>query len=227
VLTSSSFTLAQAIKSLFKIELSKQLQIKTLVHSLQKSNVIKSTKVQPTGGFGSRGKIYIQRDQFDLIYNAVILQGLFSETKKITKILNDSKECLFRQQMADFASVILVERQSIVGITLLPPEVDQFLKILGSDVDLSCNRLPNPFKILPQLILNESTNTIQAFIAQNTVLSDGDSMMLYYLDGDLEMAWKAAQQLETNDLRLNQYKSLIVKEYSEAQEFEELLDLIK
>lgn len=220
-------SLADAITLLFDMELSKQPQIKHALNSLVRNNVISNTKESLGGGLGSRSRIWIHPDQLNLIFNAVILQGLFSETKKITKILEDSGKCNFRHEMADFAQVILLGRQSIVGISLLPDEVRDFINMLGSDTSLIDKRLPNPFKKLPQLVLSENTSTIQAILAQSTVLSEGDTMMIHYLNGDLNNAWVAAQKLDTADSTLIKYKSLIEREYVDAQEFDELLDILK
>lgn len=220
-------SLADAIDNIFGIQLSKHHQIKHALNSLVRNEVIEHEQDAPSGGHGSRGRIWVYRDQLDLIHNAVILQGLFSDTKIITKIIKDSGSCAFRCKMAEFAQVILVGRQSIVGISLLAVEVKTFLRILGSDTELTIKRLPNPFEILPQLVLAQGTSAIESLLAQGATQMSGDTMMIHYLNEDLEAAWGAAQQMDVDDPILQKYKALIEREYTEAQEFDDLLDALR
>ena len=222
----NKFSLADAVERLFGLPLSKHLSIKTALTSLIRSKVITAEKELLGGGYGSRKRIWIALDQLMLIHNAVILQGLFSDVRTISAILKDSGKFEYRRRMTDFARVILIGRQSIVGVSLLPEKVMLFLDLLGSEMDLSSHYLPNPFEALPQLVLPESIGAIQALLAQSTVLSNGDTMMAHYLNGDLEKAWEAARQLDIDDPTLGQYKALIEKEYAEAKEFDELLDFL-
>jgi hypothetical protein len=219
--------LAEAVERVFGIVLSKHQTIRYALNSLIKSEVLEHSKEPISYAEGGRSRILIHRDQFDKLHNAVVLQGLFSETKTITAILKDSGKFEYRHKIADFAQNILVGRQSIVGISLLPAEVKGFLEMLGSDKDLATNRLPNPFHVLPQLVLDQGTSVIQQMLAQSSVLSQGDSMMAHYLNDDLESAWQAAQQLDIADPTLGQYKALIEREYREASEFDVLLDNLK
>jgi hypothetical protein len=217
-------TLAETVRAIFGIEVSKHLAIKHALNSLIKGNVIGHTKEALGGGLGSRSRILIHRDQLDLVHNAVVLQGLFSDTKSITKLLKDQG---YRIKMADFAKTILVGRQSIVGVSLLPAEVSRFLDMLASDTDLRTHRLPQPFLDLPQLVLEAGTSTIQALLAQSSALSAGDTMMAHYFNGDLELARQAAQSVTVEDNKLDQFKRLIEREYAEAKEFDDLLDILK
>ncbi|TOP04209.1 hypothetical protein CGH23_23885, partial [Vibrio parahaemolyticus] len=77
---------------------------------------------------------------------------------------------------------------------------------------------------LPQLSIGNITSVMQALLAQSAVLSDGETMMLYYLNGDLEKAYEAASSLQTEHPVLSKYQSLISQQYLEANEFDNLLD---
>jgi len=219
--------LAQAVDILFGISLSKHPKIKTALTSLVRNKVIESITESPGGGRGSRGQSWVFRDQLNLLHNAVIIQGLFPSLSDIKKLLKSSGKCPDRQKYAGIAQAILIDKQSIVGISLLREEVKLFIDMLGSDIDLSKNKLPSPFETLPQLILPESTSAIQALLAQAAVLSAGDTMMIHYLNNDLKGAWAAAQQLQGDNSILNKYKALIEKKYAEAQEFDELLEIFR
>jgi hypothetical protein len=217
-------TIAEIIRGMFEFELSQCLPIKHALNSFIKSGLIQSNKEKLGGGKDSRSRIWIEPGQKDLIYNIIVLQAVFSDSKTITRILQDQS---YRQKMADFASMILVDKQSVIGISLLSDKTYNFIKLLKSDTDLRNIRLTSPFDTLPQLILNQSTNTMQLLVTQAASLAGHDSMMIHYLNNDLESAWEAAQSVEINDERLGKYKALIEKEYQEAKEFDELLNFLQ
>lgn len=224
VSASDKLTLAETVRSIFGIEVSKHPAIKHAVNSLIKSNVIGHTKDKIGGGVGSRSRIWIHRDQLDLVHNAIVLQGLFSDTKSITKLLKDKA---YRSKMTNLAKIILVGRQSIVGVSLLPTEVSRFLDMLASDADLTLHRLPMPFETLPQLILEEGTSAIQILLTQSSALSSGDTMMAHYFEGNLKLAWQSAQAINISNESLDEFKQLVEREYLEAKEFDDLLDMLK
>jgi hypothetical protein len=109
----------------------------------------------------------------------------------------------------------------------MPLQVDQFLSQLTSDCDLRTQRLPNPFECLPQLVLAKGTSMMPALLAQSSSLTTGDAMMVHYLNDEIEQAWKASQSISSDDTKLMRFKHLIEKEYREAVEFDDLLDLLQ
>ncbi len=217
-------TQAVMIKSLFGFELSKYKQVKAALDSLVKSNVIKHTKEKLGGGIGSRSRILINIDQKNLMFNIVILQGIFSNTKDITKILDDKT---YRKKMAEFAKLILIDKQSVVGVALLKLETLRFIKAFSSDLDLTQHRLPNPFEQLPQLALEGGISVMQALLAQSVSLASGDTMMAHYFNDDIEKAWLIAKSIQVEDAQLQSYISLIERKYQEAKEFDKLLDFLQ
>lgn len=220
-------TLAQAVNTIFGVKLSAHPNIKDALNSLVRNKTIPSTKEPIGGGVDSRNRIGIRPSDFDLVHNAVVLQGLFHDTRTIKKILTDSGDLKFRRRMARLAETILVGTRSVVGISLLPQETHRFVEMLGTATDLKSHRLPNPFEALPQLVLAEEIGLLQASVAQNTVLSEGDAMMNHFLAGELDQAWRLAQEIDSKDKMLSQFISLIEREHREAAEFDDLLDSLK
>ena len=217
-------TIPEAIDLLFGIKLSKNKKIKDCLDNFtrQQSGFIpvhRDTVVH-------NDKLTISKDQLTTLHNAVVLQGLFSETRTVRRLLTESKPA-FRRQMAELAEVILLGRNTLLGISLLPTETLEFIEVLGSDTDLTRVRLKSPFETLPQIVLESGTNTIQTFLAQTAALSASDSMMAHYLTGDIEKAWLAAERVSSDNETVNKYKALINREYKAASEFDKLLDFLE
>jgi len=68
---------------------------------------------------------------------------------------------------------------------------------------------------------------LKTLAAQTAVLSVGDSMMTHYLNGELERAFLAANQVVTDSPLLLKYRDLIISEYQDAKEFDDLLDFLR
>lgn len=217
-------TLPDAIDLLFGIKLSKNRKIKDCLDNFtrEKSGFIPVHRDMVV----HRDNKTISNEQHTTLFNAVVLQGLFSETRTVRKLLTENNPA-FRNQMAELAKIILLGRNSLLGISLLPTEALNFIDVLASDADLTKVRLKNPFETLPQIVLESGTNTIQTFLAQTAALSASDNMMAHYLADDIEKAWQAAQLVSSDNETVNKYKSLINKEYKEASEFDELLDSLE
>lgn len=217
-------SIPEAIDLLFGIKLSKNRKIKDCLDNFtrEKSGFIPVHRDMVV----HKDNITIHRDQLTTLHNAVVLQGLFSETRTVRKLLTESNPG-FRKQAVHLAENILLGRNTLLGISLLPTETLKFIEVLGSDADLTQVRLKNPFETLPQVVLDSGTNTIAAFLAQTAALSASDSMMAHFLAGDIEKAWQAAQQVSSDNETINKYKSLINTEYKEASEFDELLDSLE
>lgn len=211
---------ALAIEKLFAIKLSKHAGLKNKVNSLMRNGLI----VYNDQLVVERKSRMVPRDQLTTLHNAVIIQSLLPDPKKVKKVFEDQA---FRHDMAELFAALLLGRRSIVDISLLKPEVVRFLEILSSAESLREVKLANPFETLPQLVLDGPLDLIQAILAQNTSLSSGDAMMAHYLDGNLEAAWESAQKMNSDDPRLQQYRDLIAREYRAAKEFDDLLDFLQ
>jgi len=213
-------SVALAIKNLFGIELKRHEGLRNKVNSLMRNGLI-IYRDDPNVQRSSRG---VPRDQLPTLHNAVILQSLLPDPKKVKKVFEDQA---FRHDMAKLFGTLLLERRSLVDISLLKPEVTRLLEMLSGSESLRKVKLANPFETLPQLVLDGPVDLMQAILAQSTSLSSGDAMMAYYLNGDLEAAWESAQAIKTDDSRLLQYRDLIEREYTEAKEFDDLLDFLQ
>ncbi|QKX17313.1 hypothetical protein [Microbulbifer sp. YPW1] len=212
--------MALAIEQLFGIKLSKREGLRNKVGSFMRNGLI----VYNDQLIVERNSRAIPRDQLTTLHNAVIIQALLPDPKKVKKVFEDQA---FRQNMAKLFSALLLGRRSIVDISLLKPEVARFLGVLSGTTNLREERLANPFETLPQLVLDGPLDLLQAILAQNSSLSSGDAMMVHYLEGNLEAAWDSAQQMSTTDPRLLQYRDLIEREYRAAKEFDDLLDFLQ
>ncbi|MHA9725339.1 hypothetical protein [Vibrio parahaemolyticus] len=209
-----------AIRKLFSVELSEHKSFKDLVYPLVRSKGFLIVNKEQMGIGSEKNHLLIARESLNKFHNAVLLQGFFADSKR-KAIFTDSGK---RMEAAEFLNVILAGRQSIIGVGIQSEALEQFINIMKSSVSLSENRLPNPFYELPQLSIGNITSVMQALLAQSAVLSDGETMMLYYLNGDLEKAYEAASSLQTEHPVLSKYQSLISQQYLEANEFDNLLD---
>lgn len=173
----------------------------------------------------SRNRVRINPAHIPLLWNAILLQGVFGEPKFVVKFLSPTTR---REPLVDWARDLFLERQSLAGLGLLRHELMVFLDRLPN-ADLHREYLPNPFAdALPQMgIGGLNSNLLKALATQTAALSMGDSMMALYLSGDLEQAYQKARALETHNILLLKYRGLIVREYEEASAFDELLDSLR
>lgn len=171
---------------------------------------------------GSRNRVRMNPAHITLFRNAILLQGVFGEPKIVIEFLtSDSK----RQVYADWARQLFLERQSLAGLGLLRQELLTFLELLPA-ADLQTTLLPNPFAdALPQMGLGpHKGNLLKTLATQTAALSLGDGMIIHYLNNDLAEAHACAMALETENPLLLQYRALILREYEQAKEFDDLLD---
>lgn len=172
-------------------------------------------------GTDSRNRVLINPAHITLLWNAILLQGMFGEPKLVADLLKPKAN---RQPLVDWAKQLFLERQSLAGLGLLRQELVVFLERLPV-ADLREEQLPNPFAdTLPQMGLGHlHGNLLKSLAAQTAALSLGDSMMAHYLSGDLEQAYKQACELQSESDLLMRYRDLVIHEYEEAKDFYELL----
>ncbi|SDT86541.1 hypothetical protein SAMN05216296_0016 [Pseudomonas pohangensis] len=169
----------------------------------------------------SRNRVRINPDHITLLWNAILLQGVFGEPKLVAEFLKPTAN---RQPLVDWARQLFLERQTVAGLGFLRQRLLEFLDRLPV-ANLNQERLPNPFAdTLPQMGLGHlHGNLLRALATQTAALSLGDSMMAHYLSGDLEQAYAKACELETQNELLLQYRDLISKEYQERKGFHDFL----
>lgn len=177
------------------------------------------------GATGSREHWYINPNDEVLIWNAIILQGLFGAPKTAVMLIREPSE---RQAYVDWAMQLFLDRQSVAGLGLLRQELIILLDRLPQ-CDMANEKLPNPFAdALPQMGFGpHKGNLLKTLATQTAALSVGDSMMAHYLNGDLELAYRQACDVQTDNALLMKYRDLIINEYQEAKEFDDLLDFLR
>lgn len=174
------------------------------------------------GGPDSRNRVLINPAHITLLWNAILLQGVFGEPKAVIDIIKPGAK---RQGMIDWARELFLDRQSLAGLGLLRQELIHFLDRLPV-ADLYQERLSNPFAdALPQMGLGQlHGNLLKSLAAQTATLSLGDSMMAHYFSGDLQKAYEKARDAQPCNGLLQHYRDLIIREYDEANSFDNLLD---
>lgn len=177
------------------------------------------------GAKNSRENWYINPVDEALIWNAIVLQGLFGVPKIAVLLIRDRSE---RQGYVDWARQLFLERQSIAGLGLLRQELIILLDQLPV-ADLRQEKLPNPFAdAWPQMGLGpHKGNLLKTLASQTAALSVGDSMMAHYFNGDLKPAYDKACGVVSDNALLLKYRDLIITEYQDAKEFDELLDFLR
>ncbi|CAG9297560.1 hypothetical protein [Celerinatantimonas diazotrophica] len=218
-----------AIEKLFNIKLSEYKQFKDLIYSFvrhrsQKKQsfleVKKESQASPSAS--NKSDLLIHRSSLIKLYNAVILQAFFLETKKVKLIFSSTEK---RTQAADLIECILRNRQTILATKLQSNKVSQLIDLLRSENSLETNELPNPFEELPQLSLSQMTSLLQSLVAQSAVLShDGSNMLLHFFNDDLEEAYQASLNVNSQLPIIKKYQSFIQNRYREAKEFDDTLD---
>ena len=226
MVSSPSYSFSEAIKLHFGIPLAKHEAMRHdvgyLLKAMSKAGVIRLEEVPRTRNSSWR----ISSADMVAAHNAVLLQGLFPEPKVVIKLFTCLTE---RRTYAQLARELLLEPKSVAGLILVHKSLLDFLALLDSDVDLKTHKLANPFPdALPQIgLAHYGGNLLRALATQTASLSMSDSMMLYYLSGELEKAYTCASALVSDNALLQQYRALIMREYQQAKEFDDLLDFLR
>lgn len=221
-------TLQQAVGDPLGIPLAKHPSLRNAINTLAKAleNAKLITFQRQSYEFSSSDKkrLTLAVGERTLLLNAVLLQGVFAEPKIVIRLFNDRA---MRSSYATWAKTLLIDQQSKAGQGFLPSELTRFLDLLEGGCDLKTEPLPNPFaETLPQMGIGPAncTSLLHLVAVQAAVLSRGDSMMAHYLNGDLEQAYQAALQIETDVPALAQYRELIMRDYRDSKAVRALLD---
>jgi hypothetical protein len=220
-------TLPQAVERLFGTPLARHPALRnavnTLVKAMSQAGVLPLVEEEISFTSKGRKRWTLPRSELVGLSNAIVLHGIFGEPKTVIRLFTQPS---VRRQHADWARSLLLERQSVANLGLINQELLRLLDQLDSAADLKQERLPNPFEnALPQMGLGDyGGNLLKALACQTAALSMGDSMMVHYLNGDLEQAHTAAAALQTDNPLLLQYRQMILTDYEEAKAFDDLLD---
>lgn len=221
-------TLQQAVGDPLGIPLAKHPTLRnavnTLVKVLAKADLITLQQERFEYSASEKKRLSLNAVDRSCLVNAVLLQGVFAEPKIVIKLFTDSA---IRASHAAWARTLLIDQQSQAGQGFLPSQMTRFLDMLAGDCDLKSEPLPNPFAdTLPQMGIGPAhcTSLLHLAAVQAAVLSQGDSMMAYYLNGDLEKAYQAALQVNGDAPALEQYRDLIIRDYRDSKAVKALLD---
>ena len=226
MISSPTYSFSEAIQLHFGIPLAKHEAMRSDVDYLLKAMAKAGVITLETKPVVHKKSWRVPAKEMLAVRNAVLIQGIFPEAKIVIKLFNSVAE---RHSHAQWARELLLERQSVAGLALLGSELLAFLALLDSDADLKTHELANPYPdALPQIgLASYGGNLLRALAAQTAALTVGDSMMLHYLSGELEQAFTCANALTTDNALLLQYRSLIIREYEQAKEFDDLLDFLR
>ncbi|MGV3002729.1 hypothetical protein [Vibrio sp. E150_018] len=210
-----------AIWKLFNIKLAEHKSFKDLVYPLVRSKGFLEVKKEPMALGSTKHHLLIASSSLTKLHNAVLLQGFFADSKRIKDTFAHPKK---RIEAAAFLETIIIGRQSILTVGIQTITLSELIvKLKSEHIDLNKEKLPNPFKELPQLYLNGVTSVMQALLAQSAQLTQGESMVMHFFNQDIEKAYLAACSLKSTTPALARYQSHIKQKYLEAVEFDDLL----
>ena len=214
-------TTNQAVKDLFGIEGSEPLRSKA--NSYLRNGVIPSSLVVDDGfsdeSMGKRGKKLLKSQAVNCLFNALVLDAFFNDTKLIKAIFEQSRT---RVANVVLCEEVLLKAQEVTTVIHLSDLAQQFLSQLKDEsFNLREHRLTCPFneQRLPQMDM-----------AQRLSLSHKEQIWLCWLEQDLAAASQLADQVDSalleKDIALKEMVKRVRKEYQEAQSFNALLSFL-
>ena len=165
----------------------------------------------------------IPESELDTLFNAMLLSSIFADSKEVKAVFFEAEK---RANCAEVVKAMFTRQHSLAGIALSSSEASAFIACLEGDFDLRAERLPNPFKTLPQSILGTNTSLLRVLLAQAAILEPMDSVLMKYLDGDWLEAKALIDELDTNLSGVAELKAEIEKKIKEGEEVDDLLDYL-
>ena len=165
----------------------------------------------------------IPESELDTLFNAMLLSSIFADSKEVKAIFSEPEK---RVQCAEVVKVMFTRQHSLAGIALSSSNAGAFVASLEGDFDLRAERLPNPFKTLPQATLGKNTSLLRVLLAQAAVLEPMDSILMKYLDGEWLEAKALIDELDTSASGVAELKTEIDKKIHDAEEVDDLLDFM-
>ncbi|WP_332403085.1 hypothetical protein [Vibrio metschnikovii] len=224
----------QAVKALFGLENSEPLRSKA--NSYLRNDVIPPSLVVDEGfsdaSMGKRSKKWLKSQALDCLFNALVLDGFFNDSKLVKAIFEDSAT---RVESATLCEEVLLKAQAVNEVMHLSLAAQQFLNQLRDDAfNLRESRLVCPFaeQRLPQMDLAmQNTGLLyQLLRAQRLSLSHKEQILLCWLEHDLLAAAQLADQVDLallqGDSSLAELVQRVRREYQEAQSFNALLNCL-
>ncbi|MGO3408552.1 hypothetical protein [Marinomonas sp.] len=165
----------------------------------------------------------IPESELDTLFNAMLLSSIFADSKEVKAIFLEPKK---RAQCAEVAKAMFTRQHSLAGIALSSSKTSAFVACLEGNFDLRAERLPNPFKTLPQTTLGTNSSLLRVLLAQAAVLEPMDSILIKYLDGEWLEAKALIDELDDTTSGVAELKEEIDKKIHDAEEVDDLLDFM-
>lgn len=165
----------------------------------------------------------IPETELDALFNAMLLSAVFADSKEVKAIFSEPTK---RQQCAEIVKAMFTRQHSLAGIALSSNNASDFVACLEGDFNLRAERLPNPFKTLPQATLGSNGSLLRVLLAQAAVLEPMDNILMKYLDGEWLEAQALINQFDTKVAGVAELKAEIDRKITEAEEVDELLDFM-
>lgn len=217
------FTVPEALAALFgSREAGGCEYLRNTANTFTRKGGVTETVQEPSLERTQRKKRTLAEDQLPALYNAILLHALVADTARVKKAFRDRKA---RNRLADDAAALFGQRNSLMGIALSRPDATNLVVALKGDLDLSKERLPNPFSVLPQLHLGGDLGLLHGVLAQAGALSTGDSMLLAHLRGEKAVAYQKAMALDPASMpgELALLREVVIRAWREQEEFSGLL----
>lgn len=225
---------SKAVQALFGIGDVEHLRAKA--NSYIRNGVIPPASIVEEGfsdsDMNKRGKKLLKSDAMDCLFNALILDAFFDDTKYVKEIFVSAKT---RVNATQLCKEILLKTQSHRGQDNLPANSQEFLTQLADEgFNLRNTKLTSPFidKRLPQVdIALRNTGLLYHLLrSQRLAISSKEQLVLCLLDQDLIGANTCLAQLDDSqvneDTTLQGLVSLVKRTHQEAMSFNALLNML-
>ncbi|GAD78878.1 hypothetical protein [Vibrio ezurae] len=225
-------TTNQAVKDLFGIEGSESLRSKA--NSFLRNQVIPSSLIVSDGfsddSMGKWGKKLLKSKAVDCLFNALVLDGFFNDTKFVKAIF---EQAAVRAESVVLCEEILLKAQAVEAPALLSQVAREFItQLKDTSFNLRDIRLTCPFSAqrLPQMdmALQNIGVLYQLLRAQRLSLSYKDKVLLCWLEQDLSTAFELVEQIDSallqSDILLANLAQQVRQEYKEGESFNTLLN---
>jgi len=210
-------SIPDTIRDLFQIDLASENKfLKDKANSFRRNKLLKVIEEERV----QRKSVYLAPGQDIVLFNALLLNAVFPDPKYVKDIFEKPET---RADATRTLKSLLMERTTVTGIALSSDQTGAMISALEGELDLYTEKLPNPFETLPQVVLGQNTNLLNALLAQASVLDPLDSVLAAYVSGDFDRACELADQL-SDQSAVGPLLALIRKQQVEFKRFKALLD---
>ncbi|MGY2575478.1 hypothetical protein [Vibrio sp. C8] len=221
----------QAVQQLFGVD-GKHLRSKA--NSYLRNGTIPSSAVIDEGfsdsESGRRGKKLLKSQAVDCLFNALVLDAFFNDTKYVKEIFDSAKT---RNEATELCEEILLKAQSVDERAKLISESQLFLiQLSDAKFGLREERIASPFieQRLPQMDIANTGLLYHLLRSQRLALSHKESLLLCLLENDLAGAVNVADQIESALMAEDHLLAALVmrvrQDLQEAQSFNSLLNIL-